>query len=137
MLPSVLLATAFSMPIEVTVSSGTLEQFKLTPASSSGSAVPWRYAIEVWGDPPHLRNYPWNGRSLSLPTNLLPIPTPMLKEVNPEKPAPVTPRVSVEEQIKLYESLIVELKARVGSEEVIERLQRHVDELKAPGKKPK
>lgn len=115
MIPSVLLAAAFSLPVERTATFRTPSYSIVPVASSGGSAVPWQYAIEVWGDPPHLRGYPWKGRSWSLPVSQLPD--------------------SLEDRIQAYESLILDMRSHDASSDLIAQLQRNLDELKKSRKK--
>ena len=115
MIPSVLLAAAFSLSVEWTASSKPIYSPVVISARSGGSAVPWQYAIEVWGDPPHLRGYPWKGRSWSLPVSQLPD--------------------SLEDRIQAYESLILDMRSHDASSDLIAQLQRNLDELKKSRKK--
>jgi hypothetical protein len=137
MLPSVLLAVAFAGSVEMTFPL-TGQPYRWTPIVGGRVVVPVQYAIEVYGNPAHLRNYPWGGGPPLVPSRgKPPLLNPFLLPETPKQPAPVPPPDPTAERIKAIENVILELKARGGSAAVIEQLQHDLDELTAKGKKPK
>ena len=124
MLPTALLAAAFAVPSDVndpharTLRALGLHVSVWSARSDGETTVPPKYAIEVWGNPPHLRNYPWNGGTPQRTVTLSPVKVPAIP------PDPTA------ERIKAIENVILEIKAGGGSAAVIEQLQRDLDELK-------
>ncbi len=132
MLPCVLVLATFAQPVPTPY--GVWGQFVGLPGHSGrggpSSASPYS-AVFLWGDPTFAQ-----GVTLPPYSDLLD-PLPLLEELKRRQPAPVTPPDPTAERIKVVEGLILELKARGGSAAAVEALQRHLDELRAPPKKPK
>lgn len=122
MLPSVLLAAVFALPVEVTITlPGRFVPVRWHSAGI-GSAVPWQYAIHVWDDPAYLRTYPWN------------YGTPSVWKGGQFQPSS---SVTTAEQIKRIEKVIELLKSLGSPAADIEGLLQELDELKAKSKKSK
>ncbi len=131
MVPSLLFAAALSQvadnpsvtAIEVSVTPGT--QVWVTDPGGT-----LKHPVLIWGDPPHLRGYPWNGLH---PNVVEPRLTMSVKSPQKQKLvalAPVTPADPVAERIKALEWGITALRVRGGSQEAIDQLQRELDALK-------
>ena len=144
MLPSILLAAVFAGRDALTPNTPRViylkppDSIQLFEATIPG--IPPFYPIEVCGDPPHLRNYPWGGGSARPSTGeKAPLVIPFLPPQVPKRQqfAPVPPHDPTADRIKAIENVILELRARSGSAAVIEQLQHDLDELKAMQKKAK
>jgi hypothetical protein len=136
MLPSVLLAAAFTAWERPVVRTFNLSGPPPTVPSwmFEEPGLPFVHPLEMWGDPPHLRGYPW-GRGLPRE----PEPAPSLKRLSPPEktrvpPASATPTDTTAERIAALEHGIALLRTNRGSQQSIDLLQHELDALKTKQK---
>lgn len=129
MLPCVLVLATFVQPVPTPY--GVWGQFVGLPGRGAPSSASPYSAVFLWGDPSFAQ-----GVTLPPYSDLLG-PLPRFEELKLRLPAPVAPPDPTAERIRVVEGLILELKARGGSDAAVEALQRHLDELRATTKKPK
>lgn len=130
MVPSLLLAAALAQSAEQPVRARVELFDSRDPSHWNGATyVPVRYPVLVWGDPPHLRGYPWGGLH---PTAFESRLTMSVKSQKPKvvSLAAVQPADPAAERINALEWGITALRASGGSQQAIDQLQRELDALK-------
>lgn len=135
MFPSVLMATVLAGQSNV-ICTPLSERFIPSSMLPRLPYVPLIYPLDVYGDPPHLRGYPWKKApvdpfELSRPSTVSPPSDMKLVEPAPAvRPAATTPTDPTAERIATLEYGIALLRVNRGSQQSIDLLQRELDALK-------